>query len=959
MGSSDFGSANINQIEAITTTEGPVLIIAGPGTGKTFTLVKRTVYLIVEKKVSPESILICTFTEKAAKEIITRISNELLLMGISVNLKEMYIGTFHSICLRLLKENLEYTRLRKNYRILDQFEQSYLIFQNINKIRNIENYDFIFSNPTSSWKQSEKLAHYINIIHEELVDVEKMSIDCNDRIKAIANIVKYYDELLHEENVLDFSSIQVEAFRLLKENPSILNLLMDKIDYIMVDEYQDTNYVQEQIIFSLLSPSKNNICVVGDDDQGLYRFRGATIRNILEFPSKFKTSECKQIKLTINYRSTSEIIDFYNNWMETTESKGYTFKWDKYRYDKRIKPGKKSTCSSPSVIKVSGEDEDTWSQEILSFINELKDSGKVEDLNQIAFLFRSVKSDRVIKLARYLELNGINVYSPRSDMFFHRDEIRLAIGVLILIFPNYLQKLNSGDFQHLDNKLSLYYIDCIRYLYEKIKSNGWNNLLKWIQGKALLHIDLVENTNYSFSGLFYQMFEFEPFKSILSIEMNKGVIDTRLAHNLSKLSNILVRYEYLHRLDVFTTKNIDKHTEYFFNMYLKFLFDGGIREFEDDSEYAPSGCISFLTIHQSKGMEFPIVFVGSLNGVPRSDNDQILEIIQNNYYHREPYEPEEQIKYFDFWRAYYTAFSRAQNLLVLTAIEKKGRSKEPSKYFLSSYSALSTNNSPNFNIDDFEFERIKAVNIKQSYSFTSHILLFDNCSLQYKFYKDLGFTPVRVGSTLFGSLVHQTIEDIHKAALRNEIYLITEDNIETWFNSNYNSLVKKERSYLGEGQKKAALKQVISYAKRQSNNWDKIQNAEVEVSLVKENYILEGTIDLLKGEGDTVEIVDFKSEKKPDIVKEYDKIQKYKQQLEVYAHIVEKRMGKKVSKLHLYYTSETEGVPTITFPNNKFSIDNTILEFDNIVCKINNKDYSEKSKSDILCSNCDMRFYCK
>ena len=128
----DFGTANENQRKAIQTTEGPVLIIAGPGTGKTFTLVKRAVYLITEKHIKPENIMIATFTEKAAKEIVTRITNELIKLNINVNVNELYIGTLHSICLRLIKENLEYTRLKKNYRLLDDFEQKYFVFQNIN-----------------------------------------------------------------------------------------------------------------------------------------------------------------------------------------------------------------------------------------------------------------------------------------------------------------------------------------------------------------------------------------------------------------------------------------------------------------------------------------------------------------------------------------------------------------------------------------------------------------------------------------------------------------------------------------------------------------------------------------------------------------------------------------------------------------------------------------------------------
>ena len=140
----DFGNANEGQKAAISTSDGPVLITAGPGTGKTYTLVQRAIYLIQEKGVKPEQIMMATFTEKAAKELITRITNELSDRNIVVNVNEMYIGTFHSLCLRIIKEHLEYTRLKKNYRTLDAFDQSYTVFQNISKFRSIPNVDTLF-----------------------------------------------------------------------------------------------------------------------------------------------------------------------------------------------------------------------------------------------------------------------------------------------------------------------------------------------------------------------------------------------------------------------------------------------------------------------------------------------------------------------------------------------------------------------------------------------------------------------------------------------------------------------------------------------------------------------------------------------------------------------------------------------------------------------------------------------
>lgn len=955
----DFGNANEQQKEAVKTTNGPVLIIAGPGTGKTFTLVKRAVYLIVEKQIAPEEIMIATFTEKAAKEIITRISNELIALGISININEMYIGTFHSICLRIIKENLEYTRLRKNYRLLDQFEQQYIIFQNMHRFKNIENYQMIFNKNIGTWKQSGELAHYISIISEELVDINLLINDSRANISALGKACKLYNEILEDENILDFSGIQIEVFNLFKTNSEILKKIKEKIKYIMVDEYQDTNYVQEQLIF-MVANEKMNICVVGDDDQGLYRFRGATIRNILEYPNKFEENKCRKIYLTKNYRSEKGIIEFYNKWMNEETASQFNFNWNQFRFKKQIECGIGEGIKSPVVIRVGAEEfYDEWDKEILVFLNKLKNDKAINDYNQIAFLFRSVKNEHVTQLAEFLEENGINVYSPRSDMFFKRKEVKFAIIAIMLTFPQYVADLNQNKFEFMSEELWNYYIQSTTEFMLYINESNNKELLDWIKTKAAKHTYWNENADYGFSGLMYELFQFEPFKSILDVNLNTGVIDTRPSHNLAKLSNIIVRYEYLHRLDVLTSKNVNKHTERFFNMYLRFLLDGGIDEFEDDSEYAPSGCVSFLTIHQSKGMEFPIVIVGSLNGVPRMDKDQITYVLENEFYHRSLFEPKELIKFFDFWRIYYTAFSRAQNLLVLTCREKSGRGAEPSKYFKEFYDKLPYYDDNEVDLNEFKFKEVKSVNLKESYSFTSHILLYENCSLQYKFYKELGFTPVRVGATIFGSLVHQTIEDIHRAALRNEADLINPTNIEEWLNNNYISIVKKERAYLAQPQKDAALKQVLLYAENQKDNWDKIKEAEVEVSLVKKDYILNGTVDLIQGKGNTVELVDFKSEKKPDLQRDREKIEQYRKQLEVYAHIVQERTGYQISKLHLYYTGEMNGVPRISFDKKKESIDKTIKEFDAVVCKIKNKEFKEKSKSNKICQNCDMRFYCK
>lgn len=342
----NYGNANEAQKEAISATDGLVLITAGPGTGKTFTLVKRAVYLIQECGIKPEQIMMATFTEKAAKELITRITNELAERNISVNVNEMYIGTFHSLCLRIIKENLEFTRLKRNYRLLDTFDQKYLVFRNFHRFKNIEGIDELLSKG-GSWKRSDEICTYINHLSEEMVDIEALQSDDNPEIRTLGRVLSVYQEMLEEGNLIDFSTIQTECYKLLMQNKQILEELQDKLQYLMIDEYQDTNYIQEQIVF-LLGAKHHNICVVGDDDQGLYRFRGATIRNILEFPHKFENEECKIIPLVVNYRSNSDIVDFYNEWMSMTSGHKFKFSWDRYRYQKKIEP-------RPAVEKVLGE----------------------------------------------------------------------------------------------------------------------------------------------------------------------------------------------------------------------------------------------------------------------------------------------------------------------------------------------------------------------------------------------------------------------------------------------------------------------------------------------------------------------------------------------------------------------------------------------------------------------------
>lgn len=950
-----------NKIDAITSIDSPLLVIAGPGAGKTKTLVERIVYLILNGTLA-ENIMIATFTEKAAKELITRVSNRLLELDLKVNLNEMYIGTLHAIFLRIIEEYREYTTLKRNYRLLDQFDQKFLVFRNLSEYLKVDDpAELLGGHTTNRWAKASNLIYYISKISEECLDADFLCSASEPEIRAIGEYYKIYQRQLEVDNALDFSTIQTEALKLISNNPFVLEKLQQKIQYIMVDEYQDTNTIQEKILL-LLSSKYHRICVVGDDDQGLYRFRGATIRNILEFPNNFDKGQCKQIKLTTNYRSHPDIIKFYNEWMNEIEWKEGN---KEFRFPKEIQPRKGKFTDTPSVLKVSNDGSlDEYCSEVLSFIRHLESNNTITNYNQIAFLFKSVKNDKVIYLANYLEENGINVFSPRSSLFFEREEVQLILGAIIFIFPSLFEDLKWNETAHL--QIWETYQSWKSRFAEEIRKDTkkHDGLLKWVQKRAKEHLVLRGNTNYTFAALVYQLLEFPMFSEFIDVDLNQNKTRLRSAYNVAQVTKLLYKFEYLYNITALNLSNLKSTLQNLFNSYLRFIIEGGIEEYEDFDEYAPSNCVSFMTIHQSKGLEFPIAFVGSLNLNPVKQFDEIDGILQNKYYDKPPFEPIDKIKFYDFWRLYYTAFSRPQNLLILTANEKDGQGKNPSKYFAKSYAKAVHWTDNRFDASKVELEIIKPINIKSEYSFTSHILLYENCPLQYKFYKELEFTEVRTGGVIGGSLLHQTIEDIHKAVLRNEVHTLTDENISNWFNENYHLLSNSQRTYLHEGQRKSLLSQIIRYRDNQSGKWHLIKEAEVDVSLVKEKYILHGTIDLIEGENGTVELIDFKSGDKPDInsneLKTKKLLAQYRRQLEIYAHLVEERTGNKVSKMHLYYPKEENSSPYITFKSNKDNIQHTISTFDEVVRKIERKEFyiNPELKTEKQCGNCDMRYHC-
>ncbi|MBO5986267.1 MAG: UvrD-helicase domain-containing protein, partial [Lachnospiraceae bacterium] len=290
-----YDTLNIEQREATEHVDGPLLILAGAGSGKTRVLTHRIVYLIEEIGVNPWNILAITFTNKAAEEMRERVDR---LVGFGAD--QIWVSTFHSACVRILRRHIDQIGFGTNFTIYDADDQK-TVMKRILKRLNIDTKQFsdkTFLNAISSAK-------------DELISVADYEIDAmgDFRKSLIAKVYREYQETLKASNALDFDDIIVKTVELFKTRPEVLGHYQNRFRYIMVDEYQDTNTAQFELI-RLLADRSRNLCVVGDDDQSIYKFRGANIRNILDFELHYP--EAKVVKLEQNYRSTQNILDAAN-----------------------------------------------------------------------------------------------------------------------------------------------------------------------------------------------------------------------------------------------------------------------------------------------------------------------------------------------------------------------------------------------------------------------------------------------------------------------------------------------------------------------------------------------------------------------------------------------------------------------------------------------------------------------
>lgn len=792
---------------------------------------------------------------------------------------------------------------------------------------------------STRWTAIEGARSYFNKITEELIDPAKLTQSEDRFIQIIGRAYQAYEAKLFETNRIDFAHQQKLFLRLL-EDPEIGPNITSRIRYVMVDEYQDTNTVQERLLLRLAGPTRN-LCVVGDEDQALYRFRGATVRNILEFSRHF--TECRTVTLSVNYRSHPEIVNGYNKFMRSWDwnnpSGGPSF-----RYDKTIIPDPEGTFPEyPAVFAIWGKDSKDEAARFGDLVAFLKEHQVIEDESQVALLLHSVRLEHSEPYLNALTERGIPAFCPRAKAYFENEEVRFFIGCFAVLLGYYGEGRGQVSGRSLQ-ELAAYVDECItelgrRYPYPHPLAEC---LQKFTTEIAALGPG--ETLDQRLADYFYQLVAREPFATFLKNENR--------ARNLATFSQLLNVFQNYYHYTVITARNREPLRFHFFHSFLRLLYEGGINEYEDPDQPFPKGHVQVMTIHQAKGLEFPVVVVGSLAVQLSSPKD--VDRTLGQYYPRTPFEPEDRITGFDRMRLHYVAFSRAEKVLVLTTTD------QPKPYFNPIWQALPQWPYVRQDLLKSLFFRLRhRMALKKSFSFTGDLKVYETCPRQYQFFRHYDFTPARSAEIFFGALVHQTIEDIHCRILDGKGDHLGESEIRGMFDFNFHHLVNLGVRPIGQKQQEEAFAQVTNYHRHNQEEMQRILETEVDVSVEKDQYILTGKIDLLLGGDGKLELLDFKSQPRPS--EDDARLDSYYKQLCIYGHILEQRYGKRPDRLLLYWTGEAKKQDALmVFPYYREVLEEAGAHFDQVVARILAKDFTiKKLPEPKVCKECDLRIYCQ
>lgn len=948
-------SLNKQQKEAIEFGSGPLLIIAGAGTGKTTVITERIKHLIVDKNIPPSRILALTFTEKAAHEMQERV--DILLPYGYTNL---WINTFHSFCDRVLRDDAHNIGLDPGYRLISETESILLLRNNI--------FDLglrIFKplgNPTKFL--DALLTHFSRLKDEDISPdqyiawVEKQEISEElGQFKELATAYKKYEDLKIRESVMDFSDLISNTLYLFRNRPNILKRYQNQFKFILVDEFQDTNYAQNELAILLAGQRDKNITVVADDDQSIYRFRGAAVSNVLQFKNTFK--DAKIITLIENFRSTQVILDSaYQLIQQNNPNRLEVVE----QINKKLKSNSKAKSKKIEIIKkVRSEDE---ADAVAETIYEL---GKEYDYKDIAILVRA--NNHAGQITTCLQRRRIPYQFLGPGYLFQQDEIKDLIAYLTFL-------TNLSDSVSLFRVLSM---DIFAIPIVEL-----NYLLNFAKKKTATLFEALSFQNLPFLSIETSE-KLTAFKNMVENHLQKAkkeqagqilyyfLIDSKLFDTLQKTDTVKEEKRVQNIAKFFDRiKNfeMERPSSNIFTVveWLTLMMQMGDSPTAADVDLSERNAVNILTVHSSKGLEFKVVFLVNLVSERFPTRERTEKIPLPEGIIKEKISEETDLHIQEERRLFYVGMTRAKELLYFTAADYYGTGKRPKKLSPFIFEAI-----PDFQEKIQVMKKIQQLSIndifagyekqeekyekkpplKLSYITYSNLQMFDICPLHYRAKAILNIpTPVAAVQS-FGISLHNTlyrfyreVQDSKNPTKASLLEMLKKE----WISDGYENKKHEQERY---SQAESILN---NFYDNECNPAVKPLALELPFSFTLKNGVkVFGKIDRVdKKVGDGIEIIDYKTgEDNPKAQKAHEL------QLAMYALAATRvkdevlnRDPKDITLTLQFLDGNTKKSMTFTKEDLE-KLENELVER---IEEIENSDF--KCSKNVLCLNCEYKMLC-
>ncbi len=902
-------------------TQQNLQIIACAGSGKTEFVSTRIALLVAEGLAKPENIVAFTFTERAAEELKFRIRSKIReLIRHQPDVGDLYVGTIHSFCYELLKEFVSGYR---GYDVLDEgkrysFVSSIQWELGFSKLK--EWLESSSRNPYGITNQAwilNTLIRGIDIVREEMLSSKKIAA-CEEFHEAMQT----YDKKLNERHFLDFSSMMSHTVQILENDKSILKSVRNRFTHITVDEYQDINPIQEKLI-NLLVGKKGNLCVVGDDDQSIYQWRGSTIENILTFKKRYKNVNTHH--LPINFRSTHKIINLSNEFILKNRN----------RLSKSMKSsGKKSEKGDIYKLKFYYQEDEI--KFIIERIKKLigtdwtEKDGKTRGLtySDITLFFRSVRYE-----ARpYLDaLDNANIpyavsgigglfESPEVDIIF---DISSYLGDFEKIWDTYSRTGTIPD------ENSIYYESNRLFLLPNKK--------KFVKLLNELKINIQKRNRISIQGLYGDILA---LLGLIKERLHGDDYEIRM-YNLGRLSQAISDYE---GTRTYCTYKDIKRFCWFIKHYAESSYDAGAGE--DPTRVI--NAVQVITLHATKGLGFPVVFMPHcIDRNPRKTETGFLNPKKFDFARYNGNIEDER-------RLFYVGMTRSKKYLFITTSYDPGprkRKKSPSqffnelndKYFITEPKPDPTKRkkrTPKPSVEDYRFPT--------SYSELSDYI---RCEYDYKIRYIYGFNPIIVQALGYGQQVHNVLNILHKINQETGKIPSDEKAAETILDYFYLRYAAKAQE---ETLRKSALRSVLRYIEMWKEDFTLSVKTERPFEMDINNTLLSGTIDLLKRQyydDNILEIIDFKTGNTRKMDEELSL------QVQLYTVAAREALNIDVQKAHVHFL-DVKKQRRVEILTTQKQLDLAMKTVSNAINGVTIRRFNRNPRNKKVCIGCDWSKIC-